>query len=242
MRLGVSVAAALSIAAMSACSGDRASAVNSSPEAVTVTAPPAVVVAPAPSPRPEVEPAREPAASLTLDIPARDQAPERPKEGWCAETALQEALLYYGELVPQHEINAAGKPRMPDLYWSDVPIAMRALGLRYSPWAGGKDFDELIAWVRERIRAKQPVIAGVKLYPTDYPQWGLDHIVLIVGFEGLGPDASLVINTTWGTRQIRSLDDLRQTDEGISLANRYREFFAYAIEGLEPDAPRPVRD
>jgi hypothetical protein len=107
---------------------------------------------------------------------------------------------------------------------------MRALDLRHTKYTGGKKLDAFLAWVRERIRAGHPIIAGVKLYPTDFPQWGLDHIVLIVGFEA---DESLVINTTWGTRQTRTVAELTQTDEGISLANRYGDFFAYAIEGRD---------
>lgn len=219
----------LAIVLLAACSNGTAAHSDPAPAPPSLPASPATAPsAPAPAPASTAASLAPPVAALTLDIPARDQAPERPDEGWCAETAIQEAILFHSdELVPQADINAAGKPRNPDLYWSDVPIAMRALDLRYTKYTGGNKLDTFLIWVRERIRAGHPVIAGVKLYPTSFPQWGLDHIVLIVGFE----DDALVINTTWGTRQTRSIAELTQTEEGISLANRYGDFFAYAIEG-----------
>ena len=172
------------------------------------------------------EPAAE--ATLVLPIPARDQAPEAPPEGWCGETAIQEGLLYRGVSISQRVINQAGKPVHPDLYSTEIPIALTKLGVRYtvySPARGG--FDAFSQWVRGALEEGDPVLAGVKILPTEHPNWGLDHFVLVVGY---GPKG-LLVNTTWGTRQWVS--DTRSP--GLSFANA---FYAIRLRGVtlpEPD-------
>ena len=190
--------------------------------------------------------------STLLDIAARDQAPEKPSAGWCAETAIQEALLHYGAFVPQRAINRAGRPRHPDLYWGDVPRALRGVGLSFEKWPGestersgnergGREgFGDFVAWLEEQIRDGRPVVSGVKIYPTEHPRWGLDHIVLIVGFE---ESRALHINTTWGSRRRMTHARLQASKEGISLHNRYGQYYAYAITGPRhtPKGSVPVR-
>lgn len=167
--------------------------------------------------------------TVELDIPARNQASDSPQQGWCAETAIQEAMLHYGAWVPQRRINRAGEPRNPDLYWGDIPAALRALGVRSETWSGRGGQRAFTRWVRAHLRRGHPVIAGVKLYPTEHPRWGLDHIVLIVGVDD---DGGMRINTTWGYRTHRSAAELASTRKGMSLANRYGRQFAHALTGL----------
>lgn len=191
--------------------------------------------APAPEPTAALERGAPAESSVAgerqlLDIPARNQAPERPDEGWCAETAIQESMLHFGAYAPQRAINRAGKPRHPDLYWDDVPVALRELGIDYSRWDGDGGQEAFTAWVRDELAAGHPVITGVKIYPTDHPRWGLDHIVLIVGIDEHG---GMAINTTWGYRKRRSRAQLESKRNGISLANRYDRQFAYALTGFE---------
>ena len=136
-------------------------------------------------------------AELVLPIPPRSHAPDSPAAGWCGETALQEALLYAGLWTPQRLINRAGKPAHPDLYSTDIPVALNRLGVRYTFYSARKPgFDPFAAWVKEALEAGDPVLAGVKVLPTKHPEWGLDHFVLIVGHGTKG----LLVNTTWGHR------------------------------------------
>jgi hypothetical protein len=175
------------------------------------------------------------AEAVRLEIPARSQAAESPKAGWCGETAIQEALLYHGAWVPQRRINRAGEPRNPDLYWSDIPRALRRLGVRFETWSGRGDQASFTRWVRDQLRRGRPVLAGVKLYPTEHPSWGLDHMVLIVGVDG---DGGMRINTTWGYPIRRSAAELGSKRRGTSLANRYGRHFAHAIVGPAASGPR----
>jgi hypothetical protein len=135
-------------------------------------------------------------ATALLPIPARGQAAESPPSGWCGETAIQEGLLYLGVWAPQREINRAGHPVHPDLYATEIPGALTALGVRFTPYGRGRGYEAFARWAREAIDAGDPVLAGVKLLPTEHPTWGLDHFVLLVGYGPRG----LLANTTWGHR------------------------------------------
>lgn len=169
--------------------------------------------------------------AVTLGIAARDHDPERPPEGWCGETAIQEAMLYHGVYYPQKAIHAAGRPQHPDLWSNDVPVALEALGMAVTAWPDGNrrpDLDGFLGWVRARIDAGVPVLCGVKINPTQHPEWGLDHFVLAVGHKG----GVLVLNTTWGNRVARTEKQLRSTTEpGFAFENRSRSYYGLAVAG-----------
>ncbi len=152
-------------------------------------------------------------AALVLPIPARKQHPDSPPTGWCGETAIQEALLYYGVWASQRTIHAAGKPRNPDLYSDELPAALQALGFSlemYRP-VRSAGYEGFARWVREAIDRGVPVLIGVKILPTQNPQWDVDHFVLAVGYGKKG----LLVNTTWGHREW--VDD--KAVKGLSLRN-----------------------
>lgn len=165
----------------------------------------------APAPAASSDPATE--AALVLPIPARAQAPEAPSAGWCGETAIQEGLLHLGVWAPQRLINKAGRPVHPDLYASEIPVALSELGVRYTLYSGGRGFEAYGRWVRSALEAGDPVLAGVKILPTEHPEWGLDHFVLVVGHGRKG----LLVNTTWGSR--RWVGDT--TTPGLSFKNAF---------------------
>ncbi|HSO32382.1 MAG TPA: hypothetical protein VLT33_07700 [Labilithrix sp.] len=156
-----------------------------------------------------------------LPIPPRSHAPEAPPEGWCGETAIQEGLLTLGVWAPQRFINKAGRPAHPDLYSSDIPVALSALGVRYAVYGGGRGFEAFAKWVGKAVDEGDPVIAGVKILPTQHPEWGLDHFVLVVGHG----DEGLLVNTTWGSR--RWVADT--TTEGLSFRHA---FYAIRLLGV----------
>src|SRR5579863_7278815 len=148
--------------------------------AASVSPPPPLAASPSAVPPPGHPPEDLSAeATFLLPIPARDQAPESPPSGWCGETALQEGLLYLGVWAPQRAINHAGKPSHPDLYATELPVALSALGVRFAFYSGPRGFAPFAAWAREALEEGDPVVAGVKILPTAHPEWGLDHFVLV---------------------------------------------------------------
>ena len=184
---------------------------------------------------------------LLIDIPDRPHAAEAPPEGWCGENTIQQALLHHGGYVSQRAINRAGEPRHPDLYWGDLPKAMRAVGLTFETWSGSsrvsdrpQRYDDFVAWLESHLRQGHPLITGVKLHPTQHPRWGLDHIVLVVGSErDAGGHLGLDINTTWRSRVRRTRAELTSR-QGMSLHNRHGTFHAFAVTGLRRSG-QPVR-
>jgi hypothetical protein len=155
------------------------------------------------------------------DIVPRSQAREAPPEGWCGETAIQEALLHLGMWAPQKLINQAGRPAHPDLYSSDIPVALNALGVDYTFYSGSRL--PYRRWVADAVDAGDPVLAGVKIFPTQHPEWGLDHFVLVVGHG----DKGLLVDTTWGDR--RWVGDAGAP--GLSFKNA---FYGIRLRGLKP--------
>jgi hypothetical protein len=169
--------------------------------------------------------------TVLLNIGPREDALDHPPEGWCAETAIQEALLYFGAYYPQKAINAAGRPEHPDLYSNEIPTALKNLHVAYEMWPSDKPnqkLDEYMAWVRLHIAAGNPVFVGLKLFPTEHDEWSLDHFSLVVGTDGRG----MLVNTAWGYREPRTETQLTSEEEGLSFWNKYREYFGLSLNGL----------
>lgn len=159
---------------------------------------------------------------VSLDIPARKQHANAPPSGWCGETAIQEGLLHLGVWASQRIIHDAGKSKHPDLYSDELPTALAQLGVTYATYAPkNKGFGAYEAFVRDAVNNGDPVLAGVKILPSEHPTWGLDHFVLVVGHGQQG----LLANTTWGTRVWAS----ETTTEGISFKNA---FYALRLTGV----------
>ncbi len=133
-------------------------------------------------------------------------------------------MLYFGVDVSQKAIHAAGNSKHPDLYSDEIPTALRTLGVKFATYAPKRrGFAAYAKWVSEAIDEGNPVLAGVKILPTEHPSWGLDHFVLVVGY---GPKG-LLVNTTWGRQEW--VDDKIAT--GISFKGA---FYAIRIRGVHP--------
>lgn len=161
-------------------------------------------------------------ATFALPIPARAQAPESPPSGWCGETAIQEGILFLGLWAPQRLINKAGKPLHADLYATEIPTALTDLGVRYALYGQGRGYEPFARWTTTSLHEGDPVLAGVKILPTEHPDWGLDHFVLVMGHGEKG----LLVNTTWGYREWVS----DKATKGLSLKNA---FYGIRLLGLK---------
>lgn len=177
-----------------------------------------------------------PTDSAALPIADRPWATGAPAEGWCGEASLQMAALHFGAWLPQAAINRAGHPKTPDLWEQDVPVALDALGLAYDtgPHEGTA---RLLRFTIDALRRGRPVVLGVKLVPSEHPEWHVDHLVLAVGFS---PDG-LLINTNMEDGQVRAawsglLDEAGA--EELSLVNRQGTTWGWAVRGFEGDGVR----
>jgi hypothetical protein len=177
--------------------------------------------------------------AIYLNIAPREDAPGHPSEGWCAEVAIQEALLSLGAYFPQKIINAAGHPEHPDLYADEIPTALRNLHVKYDawPWNGPRqELPRFLRWTRRWIAAGHPVLVGVKIYPTEHNDWSLDHFCLCTGTA----DHALLLNSAWGYRVRRTERQLTSLQEGFSFANDQDRYYGISIQGMErhPGPPK----
>ena len=170
--------------------------------------------------------------TICLNIAPREDAPEHPSEGWCAEVAIQEALLSLGAYFPQKVVNAAGRPEHPDLYADEIPTALENLHVKYEawPWDGPRqELPRFLRWTRRWIAAGHPVLVGVKIYPTEHDDWSLDHFCLAVG----AADTALVLNTAWGYRVTCTERQLTSLQDGFSFANDQHRYYGISIQGMD---------
>ncbi len=171
-----------------------------------------------------------PTGELRLPIVDRQWDEGAPPEGWCGETSIQMAALHFGAWVPQAVANRLGHPTTPDLWEQDVTTALDALGLHYDP-GPKKSPAKLLAWTVEALRAGHPVILGVKLSPSDHPEWDVDHLVLAVGFSKEG----LIINSNLEAGQVVAAWAGLQSpagSSGMSLINAQAQTSGYAVRGF----------
>ena len=117
--------------------------------------------------------------------------------------------------------------------------AVSGVGLESSAWTGN-GMEAFVKWVRSQLAEGHPVLVGEKSYPTEHPEWALDHFVLAVGCT----EESLTYNTTWGRPQTRTFARLSTQERGISFANRFNTYFGQAITGTKVKPPpglKPTR-
>jgi hypothetical protein len=197
---------------------------------VALAAAPAGPTAPAQVCRPEDTPptVTRDAKGVALNVPARDQAPEHPPEGWCGETAIQEAMLFHGAWFPQKHINAAGRPVHPDLYANEIPAALANLGAAFEVCRQeSRDLPAFLRWLSRQIGQGCPVLVGVKINPTQHENWGLDHFVTAVACT----EDAFVFNTTGGTRSTRTVQQLSSTEKGYGLKSRLNACYGISLRG-----------
>jgi hypothetical protein len=166
---------------------------------------------------------------LLLNLPDRDQAPESPPEGWCGEAAIQMVSLYYGAFLPQAVINALPNPIHPDLYDTDLPVALEKIGFEFSRFqnTGTTTVDDYVEWIMTQLDWGYPTISGCKILPTSHPEWYLDHFIVAVGYTHQG----FIYNTTWGYQEESSYETLSSMEaQGISFANRSNRYYGLAIK------------
>jgi hypothetical protein len=166
---------------------------------------------------------------VLFTIPDSGQEARKPEGGWCGEAVIQQALLYYGAYASQRTINRTGNPAHPDLYSNEVPAALENMGLETVAWNGELYIPSFINWVTGWISKGYPVMVGAKIYPTQHPEWSLDHFMLAIGFT----KDSLIYNTTWNRVEEKKFGELAVVGTGLSFWSGVPvRNFGYAITGM----------
>jgi len=151
--------------------------------------------------------------------------------GWCGEASIQMALSYYSKQVAQDVIHRAGKPSHSDLQDDDLEVALQALGAVFNRYEGeSKDSKEFVEWIQKQLRSGYPVICGCKIYPTEKPEWDVDHFVLISGYNSKG----LLMNTQLDCdgQVLVKYTELKSTKEGYSFINPRNVYWGVSVTGV----------
>jgi len=112
---------------------------------------------------------------------------------FCGEVCIQEALRYLGMKVSQLEVTRAGGKNGVGLEnRGDIEKSLRELGIVYNAWGidssnsgSSSDYltlDEHISRIKQQLDLGRPVLIGVKLIPTHFPNYFFDHYMLIIGY------------------------------------------------------------
>jgi len=166
----------------------------------------------------------------TVLIPVKPRDGEKPD--YCAETCIQEAMIYFGKSISQVEINRAGGGDKVQGLWSDgIETALRTLGVKHEKWRlNNPKYFDYIETIKQKIDQGFPVLVGVKINPTKHPNWFCDHFILLVGYT----DDSFIFNSPT-QRKERSFVQFRDGDRdgsGWTLTNPFDHFFGVAIKGM----------
>lgn len=173
-----------------------------------------------------------PTDSVRLPIADRGWEPGAPPDGWCGEASIQMVGLHYGAWLPQPLVNAAGRSTHVDLWENDVPVALTKLGFTFERYGGPRgdgrgSVQDFLTWLVSQARAGRPVIVGAKLFPSEHPDWDVDHLMPVVGFTPQG----LVFNSNLEEGQVTVPWAALTSSSGVSFAGPSDRRYGFAVTG-----------
>ncbi|NDG39354.1 MAG: hypothetical protein EBY28_08200 [Betaproteobacteria bacterium] len=151
--------------------------------------------------------------SRKLDIPARFQWSAN--FGYCGETALISAGLYYGQYISQYDARAIASSNMTQslqnsqlLLGVNDSAAATALHLKTVKWRGAGS-NNFLSWVKGNIALSYPVIIGVYANTSFFDGKAAeeyDHIVPVIGIRS---------SHGWNDSSYHADDTLTFSDNGL---------------------------
>lgn len=151
--------------------------------------------------------------------------------GWCGEACIQMALAYYGKKMPQDVIHRMGRSSDSDLQDVDINRALTNSGALFRRYSGKpKALSAFFAWIQKEVHAGHPVICGIKIYPTEHPDWDFDHFVVATGYNSKG----LLLNTQLDCdgQLLVTYKQLNSLKPGYSFNNPSNQYWGRSVTGL----------
>ncbi len=168
-------------------------------------------------------------------LPASVLLPIEPRaydqEDFCGEVCIQEALRHFGKDVPQLEINRVGGGDGVQGLWSEgIETMLKNIKFGYRSWRlESPDYAQYVEMLKGKLAQGHPILVGVKINPTQHPDWFCDHFILLVGYNS----DSFIYNSP-DTREQRSFVQFRDGDpdgSGWTLTNPFNLFFGVEFIG-----------
>lgn len=158
------------------------------------------------------------------------------EEGSCGENCLWTFLKKKGTPKTQLEITLSVVGSARGIHTDELIEALKKFKIPFNnlersvqcydsvkTFARYKSFlyDEIIP----KVQKGHPVIIGIKVYPTSFPDWSLDHFVTVVGYNKRTNE--LIYNDFTQRKRIKA-EKLLNWDAGYSFLNKYD--WVWAIE------------
>jgi len=100
--------------------------------------------------------------------------------GYCGESAVQQAMIYYGNYISQAQINkAAGTTFLPGV---NSDKALRFLQAEIDNYGGNSTWQDIFAWMKKQIDSNYPIVGGLYVL-EDEGDPDYDHICVMYGYE-----------------------------------------------------------
>ena len=198
----------------------------------------------------DIEVADEHAESMRLegDIIIKDMLPPKHtldiEEGSCGEACLWTVINSKGIRVTQLEINKAGGFPGRGLHGDELFPALDAFDVPHTPLTYSVDAPDSTEVARRyhrflyddilnHLKQGNPVLIGIKVYPTKHTEWPFDHFVLLVGYN---PHSGELIFNDFSKRKRIRIEKLLDTTPGYSFINPFNWVYAIAFP-LGEDPP-----
>ncbi|MCK4252229.1 SEL1-like repeat protein [candidate division WOR-3 bacterium] len=156
------------------------------------------------------------------------------EEGSCGECCLWSILQARHIEATQVEINKAGGDPGRGLHVNELFDVLseydinfvnlsRSLGTSDSILTS-KRYYSFLDNVILKVEQGHPVLIGIKVYPTQSPDWACDHFVLVIGYNE--DTDELIYNDNVRRKRIPAEHLVSQTEMGYSFINKYNWVFA----------------
>jgi ABC-type bacteriocin/lantibiotic exporter with double-glycine peptidase domain len=149
-------------------------------------------------------------------------------EGSCGEACLWSVSQFFKINISQKEINAIVNPPNRGIHSGEILKILKKLKIPFtniSSTVSDPNFflkDKII----KNIKAGNPVLLGVKIYPDENPKWVCDHFILVVGFNK--ETKELIFNSNEERDRITQSKLLNKKD-GYSILHKSKYIYAIQI-------------
>ncbi len=166
------------------------------------------------------------------------------EEGSCGECCLWSVLQAKGIDATQIEINKAGGNPGRGLHFEELFFALNEYKSDYvdltrsvhssdSVKKSKRYHSFLYDDITPRVKKGNPVLIGIKIYPTQKPDWAADHFVLVVGYNEKTNE--LIYNNFEKRQRINAEQLVSQAENGYSFINKYDWVIAIEFSNFTED-------
>ena len=147
------------------------------------------------------------------------------KEGSCGEACLSTIFDMQGKPMSQEKINKAGGNPGRGLYGDEIIKVLKEKEITYKDISINTRNISVYLYKRiiPSIKANNPVLLGVTVYPTEHPEWLLDHFILLVGYDS---STNEIIYNSFDRQDRILVEKILNKKKGYSIVTKHREIYA----------------